>query len=297
MLQAAVTDYPVPPLERIHQGKVRDIYRVDAERLLIVATDRLSAFDVILPDPIPGKGEMLTRISRFWFTRFDDLIRNHLIEGDLGEILGNPGLAAQLEPRSMLVRALKPLPIEAIVRGYLAGSGWKDYRATGAISGVRLPKGMQQAARLPEPIFTPSTKEQTGDHDQNIDFDRMQELIGPELAIRVRDVSLAIYLRAGAYARERGIIIADTKFEFGVDDEGHLYLIDEVLTPDSSRFWPEDEWQLGISPPSFDKQFVRDYLESIGWDKKPPGPTIPPDIIEQTMARYRQAARYLLEDV
>lgn len=291
-----MTDYPVPPFERIHQGKVRDIYRVDADRLLIVATDRLSAFDVILPDPIPGKGEMLNRISRFWFTQFDDLIRNHLIEGDLREILGNAGLAAQLEPRSMLVRALKPLPIEAIVRGYLAGSGWQDYQTTGAISGVRLPKGLQQAARLPEPIFTPSTKEQTGDHDQNIDFARMQELIGPEMAIRVRDVSLAIYLRAGAYARERGIIIADTKFEFGVDDEGHLYLIDEVLTPDSSRFWPEDEWQLGISPPSFDKQFVRDYLESIGWDKKPPGPTIPPDIIEQTMARYRQAARYLLED-
>jgi len=291
-----VTDYPVPPLDRIHQGKVRDIYRVDEDRLLIVATDRLSAFDVILPDPIPGKGEMLTRISRFWFTQFDDLIRNHLVDEDLGEVLGSPGLAAQLEPRSMLVRALKPLPIEAIVRGYLAGSGWRDYQATGAISGVRLPRGLQQSARLVEPIFTPSTKEQTGDHDQNIDFARMQELIGPELAIRIRDVSLAIYLRAGAYARERGIIIADTKFEFGVDDEGHLYLIDEVLTPDSSRFWPEDEWQLGISPPSFDKQFVRDYLETLDWDKQPPGPTIPPEIIEQTMARYRQAARYLLED-
>ena len=291
-----MTDYPVPPLQRIHQGKVRDIYRVDDDRLLIVASDRLSAFDVILPDPIPGKGEMLTRISNFWFTQFNDLIRAHVIEGDLAEILGDAGLATQLEPRSMLVRALKPLPVEAIVRGYLAGSGWKDYQATGAISGVKLPKGLQQSARLAEPIFTPSTKEQTGDHDQNIDFDRMQELIGPELAIRVRDVSLAIYLRAGAYARERGIIIADTKFEFGVDDEGHLYLIDEVLTPDSSRFWPEDEWQLGISPPSFDKQFVRDYLETVDWNKQPPGPTLPPEIIEQTMARYRQAARYLIED-
>jgi len=291
-----VTDYPVPPLERVHQGKVRDIYRVDEDRLLIIASDRLSAFDVILPDPIPGKGEMLTRISRFWFTQFNDLIRNHIIEDGLAEVLGNSGLAAQLESRSMLVRALKPLPVEAIVRGYLAGSGWRDYRADGAISGVKLPKGLQQSARLREPIFTPSTKEQTGDHDQNIDFDRMQELIGPELAIRVRDVSLAIYLRAGAYARERGIIIADTKFEFGVDDDGHLYLIDEVLTPDSSRFWPEDEWQLGISPPSFDKQFVRDYLETLDWDKKPPGPSIPPEIIEQTMARYRQAARYLLND-
>lgn len=291
-----MSDYPIPPLDRIHQGKVRDIYRVDDERLLIVASDRLSAFDVVLPDPIPGKGEMLTRISRFWFTRFDDLIRNHVVEGDLVEILDDGGLAAQLEPRSMLVRALKPLPVEAIVRGYLAGSGWKDYQATGAISGVSLPRGLEQAARLPEPIFTPSTKEQTGDHDQNIDFARMQELVGPELAIRIRDVSLAIYLRAGAYARERGIIIADTKFEFGVDDDGHLYLIDEVLTPDSSRFWPEDEWQLGISPPSFDKQFVRDYLETLDWNKKPPGPTLPPEIIEQTMARYRQAARYLLED-
>jgi len=291
-----VTDYPVPPLKRIHQGKVRDIYRVDDDRLLIVASDRLSAFDVILPDPIPGKGEMLTRISRFWFTQFNDLIRSHVVEGDLAEVLGDSGLAAQIEPRSMLVRSLKPLPIEAIVRGYLAGSGWKDYQATGSISGVKLPKGLKQAARLPEPIFTPSTKEQTGDHDQNIDFNRMQELIGPELAIRVRDVSLAIYLRAGAYARERGIIIADTKFEFGVDDEGHLYLIDEVLTPDSSRFWPEDEWKLGISPPSFDKQFVRDYLETLDWDKKPPGPEIPPEIVEQTMARYRQAARYLLEE-
>ena len=291
-----MTDYPVPPLKRIHQGKVRDIYRVDDDRLLIVASDRLSAFDVILPDPIPGKGEMLTRISRFWFTQFNDLIRSHVVERDLAEILGDRGLAAQLEPRSMLVRALKPLPIEAIVRGYLAGSGWRDYQTTGSISGVKLPKGLKQAARLAEPIFTPSTKEQTGDHDQNIDFDRMQELIGPKLAIRVRDVSLAIYLRAGAYARERGIIIADTKFEFGVDDDGHLYLIDEVLTPDSSRFWPEDEWQLGISPPSFDKQFVRDYLETLDWDKQPPGPSIPPEIVEQTMARYRQAARYLLED-
>ena len=196
----------------------------------------------------------------------------------------------------MLVRALKPLPVEAIVRGYLAGSGWKDYQASGSISGVRLPRGLQRAARLPEPVFTPSTKEQTGDHDQNIDFERMQALIGPELAIRVRNISLAIYLRAGAYARERGIIIADTKFEFGVDDDGHLYLIDEVLTPDSSRFWPEDEWQLGISPPSFDKQFVRDYLETLDWNKQPPGPTLPPEIVEQTMARYRQAARYLLED-
>jgi len=290
-----VSDYPVPPLERIHQGKVRDIYRVDDQRLLIVASDRLSAFDVILPDPIPGKGEILTRISRFWFSQFDDLVRNHLLDGDLAEVVGDRGLAARLEPRSMLVRALKPLPIEAIVRGYLAGSGWRDYQKTGTVSGVRLPPKLQMAARFREPIFTPSTKEQAGDHDQNIDFKRMQDLIGSELAFRVRDISLAIYLRAGAYARERGIIIADTKFEFGVDDDGHLFLIDEVLTPDSSRFWPEDEWRLGISPPSFDKQFVRDYLETLGWDKTSPGPNLPPEIIEQTLARYRQAERYLLE--
>jgi phosphoribosylaminoimidazole-succinocarboxamide synthase len=291
-----VSEYPVPPLERVHQGKVRDIYRVDDDRLLIVASDRLSAFDVVLPDPIPGKGEILTRISRFWFGQFDDLVRNHLVDGDLGEILGDAGLAARLEPRSMLVRALKPLPVEAIVRGYLAGSGWRDYRENGSVSGVRLPRGLQQSARLAQPVFTPSTKEQAGAHDQNIDFERMQDIVGPELAIRIRDISIAIYLRAGAYARERGIIIADTKFEFGVDADGHLFLIDELLTPDSSRFWPEDEWRLGVSPPSFDKQYVRDYLDTLDWDKQPPGPSLPDDVVEQTLSRYRQAARYLLAD-
>jgi len=289
-----VATLPEVPLPRIHQGKVRDIYRVDDERLLIVASDRLSAFDVILPDPIPGKGEVLTRISKFWFDQFDDLVRNHLLDGDLAEILGDATLAGQLAARAMLVRALKPLPVEAIVRGYLAGSGWRDYQADREISGVRLPRGLEQAARLAEPIFTPSTKEQAGAHDQNIDFQRMQELIGPELAIRVRDISLAIYLRAAGYARQRGIIVADTKFEFGVDDRGHLYLIDEVLTPDSSRFWPEDQWRLGTSPPSFDKQFVRDWLEQHDWDKVPPGPRLPPEIIDQTIARYRQAEQALL---
>jgi phosphoribosylaminoimidazole-succinocarboxamide synthase len=285
---------PEIPLELLHQGKVRDIYRVDADRLLIVASDRLSAFDVVLPDPIPGKGEVLTRISKFWFSQFDDLVRNHLLDGDLAKILGDADLAGKIAPRAMLVRALKPLPVEAIVRGYLAGSGWKDYQASGTISGV--PAGLQQAARLPEPIFTPSTKEQLGDHDQNIDFQRMQELVGPDLAIRIRDISVAIYLRAAAHARERGIIIADTKFEFGVDAEGHLFLIDEVLTPDSSRFWPEDQWRLGISPPSFDKQFVRDWLETLDWDKTPPGPRVPPEIVESTLARYLEAERYLLAD-
>jgi phosphoribosylaminoimidazole-succinocarboxamide synthase len=289
-----VSDYPRPPLDLLHQGKVRDIYAVDDERLLIVASDRLSAFDVALPDPIPGKGEILTRISRFWFDQFTDQIPHHLLEGDLAAIVGSQTLADALAPRSMLVRRLKPLPVEAIVRGYLAGSGWKDYRASGRISGIELPPGLEQAGSLPEPIFTPSTKAKVGDHDDNIDFQAMQALIGANMALRIRDVSLAIYRRAAAYARERGIIIADTKFEFGIDANGELYLIDEVLTPDSSRFWPVDQWRLGISPPSFDKQFVRDYLETLDWDKTPPGPSLPDEIIEQTRQRYDEALRRLM---
>ncbi|MEE4638039.1 MAG: phosphoribosylaminoimidazolesuccinocarboxamide synthase [Wenzhouxiangella sp.] len=288
-----MTDYPTPPLELVHQGKVRDIYSVDDQRLLIVASDRLSAFDVVLPDPIPGKGEILTGISHFWFERFDDLVRNHLLDGDLVEILGSAELAETLAPRSMLVRRLKPLPVEAIVRGYLAGSGWKDYEASGRISGVPLPVGLQQADTLPEPIFTPSTKAARGEHDESIDFAAMQKLVGAEIALRVRDISLSIYRRAASWARNRGIIIADTKFEFGTDGDGHLFLIDEVLTPDSSRFWPVDEWRLGISPPSFDKQFVRNYLETLDWDKTAPGPHLPPEIIEQTQQRYREAVRRL----
>ena len=286
-------DYPTPPLELLHQGKVRDIYAVDDERLLIIASDRLSAFDVILPDPIPGKGEILTGISNFWFRQFDDLVRNHLLEGDLAEILDSTELAGQLAPRSMLVRRLQPLPVEAIVRGYLAGSGWKDYLANGAISGVALPEGLQQADSLPEPIFTPSTKAASGQHDENIDFAAMQRLVGPEVALRVRDIALAVYRRAAAYARNRGIIIADTKFEFGLDTDGHLFLIDEVLTPDSSRFWPVDQWRIGASPPSFDKQFVRDYLETLDWDKTAPGPALPAEIINQTRSRYEEAVRRL----
>nr|WP_239056855.1 phosphoribosylaminoimidazolesuccinocarboxamide synthase [Wenzhouxiangella limi] len=280
-------------MELLHQGKVRDIYAVDNERLLIVASDRLSAFDVVLPDPIPGKGEILTGISNFWFERFDDLVRNHLVADDLAEVLGSPNLAQALAPRSMLVRRLKPLPVEAIVRGYLAGSGWTDYQSCGHISGIKLPPGLQQADSLPEPIFTPSTKAAQGEHDESIDFAAMQKLIGAEIALRVRDISLSIYRRAAAWARNRGIIIADTKFEFGTDDDGHLFLIDEVLTPDSSRFWPVDEWRLGISPPSFDKQFVRNYLETLDWDKTAPGPRLPAEIIEQTQQRYREAVRRL----
>lgn len=294
MYPQAVPVYPRPPLTLLHQGKVRDIYAVDDERLLIVASDRLSAFDVVLPDPIPGKGEILTRISMFWFSQFDDYVSNHLLDDDLALVVGDDQLAEALAPRSMLVRRLTPLPVEAIVRGYLAGSGWKDYQASGAISGVVLPAGLELAGSLPEPIFTPSTKAQAGDHDENIDFATMQSMIGPELAIRVRDTALAIYRRAAAYARERGIIIADTKFEFGTDASGELYLIDEVLTPDSSRFWPVDQWHLGVSPPSFDKQFVRDYLETLDWNKTSPGPKLPPEIIEQTRQRYDEAARRLL---
>lgn len=289
-----MSHYPIPPLELLHQGKVRDIYAVDDERLLIVASDRLSAFDVVLPDPIPGKGEILTRISNFWFNQFKDQIPNHLLDGDLAEILGKADMAAALKPRSMLVRRLEPLPVEAIVRGYLAGSGWKDYLASGAISGIALPAGLELAGSLPEPIFTPSTKASVGDHDENISFARMQELIGPELALQVRDASLAIYRRASAYARDRGIIIADTKFEFGTDASGKLFLIDEVLTPDSSRFWPVDQWRLGISPPSFDKQFVRDYLETLDWNKTAPGPRLPTEIIAQSRRRYEEAAARLL---
>lgn len=293
-----MSHYSAPPLELLHQGKVRDIYAVDADRLLIVASDRLSAFDVILPDGIPGKGEILTRISNFWFGQFHDQVRNHLVtlepETALTELFGDAELAAQLAPRSMLVRRLRPLPVEAIVRGYLAGSGWKDYQANQAICGIALPPGLAQAEALPEPIFTPSTKAQVGDHDENISFEAMRQAIGDDLAIQVRDASLAIYQRAAAYARERGIIIADTKFEFGTDGDGKLYLIDEVLTPDSSRFWPIDEWRLGISPPSFDKQFVRDYLETLDWDKTAPGPRLPQTIIEQTRQRYEEAGRRLL---
>ena len=292
----AVTHYPTPPLDLLHQGKVRDIYAVDDERLLIVASDRLSAFDVILPDAIPGKGEILTRISRFWFSRFDDLVRNHLLDDDLAGVVGSAELAADLGARSMLVRRLEPLPVEAIVRGYLAGSGWKDYQANGSISGIALPEDLQQADSLPGPIFTPSTKAGSGEHDANIDFGTMQSLVGAEIALRVRDISLAVYRRAAAYARNRGIIIADTKFEFGLDAEGHLFLIDEVLTPDSSRFWPVEEWRLGTSPPSFDKQFVRDYLETLDWDKTAPGPKLPPEIIEQTRSRYSEALDRLIEE-
>jgi phosphoribosylaminoimidazole-succinocarboxamide synthase len=283
-------------LPRISQGKVRDLYAVDDDHLLIVTTDRLSAFDVVLPDPIPGKGEVLTRLSNFWFARTTDIVANHLSELPLEEVVTDHEERNAIDTRASVVRRLKPLPIEAVVRGYLIGSGWKDYQRTGRVCGIELPPGIDQAARLPEPIFTPATKAAVGDHDINISFEQVVDEIGAELAQQVRELAIAIYRRGSEYAIRRGIIIADTKFEFGLDSNGKLYLIDEVLTPDSSRFWPADQYQTGISPPSFDKQFVRDYLETLGWDKTAPGPDLPDDIIRRTAEKYRQALDLLTVD-
>ena len=280
-------------LPLLARGKVRDIYAVGDDHLLIVTTDRLSAFDVVLPDPIPGKGAVLTAVSNFWFERTRALIPNHLSNKSLESVLPDPAERRQVEGRAVVVRKMKALPVEAIVRGYLIGSGWKDYQATGAVCGIRLPVGLQLAQQLPEAIFTPSTKAEIGDHDENVDFARTEALLGKALATKVRDVSLQIYTEAARYARQRGILIADTKFEFGVDNNGDLVLIDEVLTPDSSRFWPQDEYRVGISPPSFDKQFVRDYLETLDWDKTPPGPHLPADIAERTASKYQEALRRL----
>lgn len=280
-------------LPLLARGKVRDIYAVGEDHLLIVTTDRLSAFDVVLPDPIPGKGAVLTAVSNFWFERTRSLVPNHLASLSLEAVLPDAAERAQVQGRAIVVRKLKALPVEAIVRGYLIGSGWKDYQASGAVCGITLPPGLQMADRLPEAIFTPSTKAEVGNHDENIDFDRATALLGAGLAAQVRDVSLKIYTEAAEYARQRGIIIADTKFEFGVDGDGSLVLIDEALTPDSSRFWPVDEYRVGISPPSFDKQFVRDYLETLDWDKTPPGPVLPPGIIARTAEKYREALKRL----
>jgi len=288
-----VSDYPAPSLPLLHRGKVRDLYAVGPSRILMIASDRLSAFDVVLPDPIPGKGEILTAISRFWFRRFESNVAHHLLDDDLAEALGDRALAEALAKRSQLVRRLRPLPVEAIVRGYLAGSGWKDYQASGAISGIRLPTGLRQADPLPQPMFTPSTKAAVGAHDETIDFATMCAQIGQGLAEQVRAQSLAIYAEASAYARQHGVIIADTKFEFGLDEHDRLFLIDELLTPDSSRFWPVEQWQPGISPPSFDKQYVRDYLETLDWDKRAPGPHLPITVIEQTRQRYHEALERL----
>ncbi len=283
----------LPGLELLHRGKVRDVYALDADRLLIVTSDRLSAFDVVLPDPIPGKGEVLTRISNFWFGRTGDIIQNHLLETDVTKVLPDLPDPESLRYRSVITRRLQPLPIEAVVRGYLIGSGWKDYRATGEVCGIPLPDGLELADRLPEPIFTPATKAQAGAHDINISFDEAAALVGRDLAKRVREVALELYAHAADYARGRGIIVADTKFEFGLDDDGQLWLIDEAITPDSSRFWPARSYRPGISPPSFDKQFVRDYLERLDWDKTAPGPNLPEDIVRRTADKYQEALRLL----
>ena len=284
----------VTDLELIHQGKVRDCFAVGDRHMLIVASDRLSAFDVVLPDPIPGKGEMLTRISNFWFELTANIIPNHLAGIAVSDVIDDADLAALLEPRSVVVKRLKPLPLEAIVRGYLIGSGWKDYQATGEVCGIPLPAGLQLADRLPAIIFTPSTKAAAGDHDENVDFSVIADSIGPDMAGRVQEVSIEIFKTAGDYALERGVIIADTKFEFGLDGNGALHLMDEVLTPDSSRFWPADSYRPGISPPSYDKQFVRDYLGTLDWDKQAPGPRISPNVIDETREKYREVCQRLV---
>ena len=297
------SDLPGLPLR--HRGKVRDVFDIPRERLpvgtppgdylLMVATDRLSAFDVVLPDPIPGKGEMLCQVSNFWFAKTAHLMPNHLTDIDVASVLPDGVDAALYAKRAVVTKKLKPVPVEAIARGYLIGSGWKDYQRTGKVSGIELPNGLRQAEKLPEPIFTPSTKAAVGDHDENIDFDAMVKTVGADLAERVRDATLRIYAFAADYARERGIILADTKFEFGTDEDGRLYIMDEMLTPDSSRYWPADEYEVGTSPPSYDKQFVRDYLETLDWGKTAPGPVLPAEVIERTRARYAEALQKLAD--
>ena len=283
-------------LELIGQGKVRDIYAVDKDHLLIVTTDRMSAFDVVLPNPIPGKGEVLTELSEFWFSKTTAIVDNHLTDDlNLVDLLDSADQLDYFQKRSMIVKRLKPLPIEAVVRGYLIGSGWKDYQATGAVCGIELQQGLEMASQLPEPIYTPATKAEFGEHDENISYEETINLIGEELASKVRDTAIEIYNFGVNHAKERGIIIADTKFEFGLDNDGNLFLIDEVLTPDSSRFWSIEEYKVGISPPSFDKQYLRDYLETLDWDKTAPGPELPEDVIANTTEKYRSAYRTITQ--
>ena len=303
LLRPYLLEADLPGLPLRHRGKVRDVFDIPRERLpegtppgdylLMVATDRLSAFDVVLPDPIPGKGEMLCQISNFWFGKTAHLMPNHLTGIDVASVLPAGVDPAPYLKRSVVTRKLKPVPVEAIARGYLIGSGWKDYQRTGKVGGIVLPDGLRQAGKLPEPIFTPSTKAAVGDHDENIDFDAMVRLVGAELAERVRDATLRIYRFAADYAAQRGILLADTKFEFGTDANGRLYIMDEMLTPDSSRYWPADEYRVGISPPSYDKQFVRDYLETLDWGKTAPGPKLPAEVIERTRAKYAEALHKL----
>ncbi len=285
-------DSHLSSLPKIGRGKVRDIYAVDGDKMMIVVSDRLSAFDVVLPDPIPDKGRVLTELANFWFDRLGHLVPNHLTGIDPQSVVKGEEEKAQVRDRAIVVKKLKPLPVEAVVRGYLIGSGWKDYQASGAVCGIRLPKGLQQAQQLPEPIFTPATKAESG-HDENISFERMCEIVGAQVGQKVKDISLRLYTEASEFAASRGIIIADTKFEFGLNERNEVVLIDEVLTADSSRFWPADQYRVGISPPSYDKQFVRDYLETLDWDKTPPGPKLPADVIARTSAKYREALEKL----
>jgi len=290
LLESSITSLPL-----LGRGKVRDIYAIDDERLLIVTSDRLSAFDVILPDPIPGKGSVLTALANFWFAKLAHIVPNHLTGIDPESVVSGEAERAQVRGRAIVVKRLKPLPIEAVARGYLIGSGWKDYLASGMVCGIPLPAGLKQAQQLPEPIFTPSTKAEAGTHDENIDYARVEKALGKDLAATVRRLTLSLYSEAADYARGRGIIIADTKFEFGQDKSGKVYLIDEALTPDSSRFWPADQYRVGTSPPSFDKQFVRDYLETLDWNKMAPGPHLPAAIIAKTSAKYAEALSRLAQ--
>jgi phosphoribosylaminoimidazole-succinocarboxamide synthase len=283
----------IKSLKLLNSGKVRDIYAVDDQHMLIVTSDRISAFDVVMPDPIPGKGKVLTAVSNFWFERFRDLLPNHLSNLTLEQVLPDPAERQPIIGRGIVVKKLKPLPVEAIIRGYLIGSGWKDYQNSGAVCGITLPAGLRQAEKLAEPLFTPSTKAEMGAHDENISFETAVGLLGREVAEKVRDCSLLIYKKAAEYALTRGIIIADTKFEFGLDDKGVVHLIDEALTPDSSRFWPADSYRVGTSPPSFDKQYLRDYLETLDWNKTAPGPRLPEHVIANTAAKYREAQTIL----
>lgn len=294
MSQALFTSH-IKSLPLRHKGKVRDIYDIDETHMLIVTTDRISAFDVVMPTPIPGKGAILNQVTRFWMQKLSHILPNQLSDMPLEEALPDAAERAEVEAHAMIVRKLDALPVEAIVRGYLIGSGWKDYQQTGAVCGISLPARLQIADRLPEAIYTPSTKANVGSHDQNIDFAETEVLLGADVAARVRDASMRLYKEAADYARERGIIIADTKFEFGLDANGTLTLIDEVLTPDSSRFWPADQYQPGTSPASFDKQFVRDYLETLNWNKTAPGPELPDEIVQKTAEKYRQAKSLLTD--
>ena len=288
----ALFDSNIKSLARIGRGKVRDIYAVDSDKMMIVVSDRLSAFDVVLPDPIPDKGRVLTELANFWFSKLGHVVPNHLTGIDPESVVKGDEEKAQVRGRAIVVKKLKPLPVEAVVRGYLIGSGWKDYQAMGAVCGILLSKGLKQALKLPSPIFTPATMAESG-HDENISFERMCDIVGKDVGEKVKAISLRLYTEASEFAATKGIIIADTKFEFGLDGENQVVLIDEILTADSSRFWPADQYQVGMSPPSYDKQFVRDYLETLDWDKTPPAPKLPADVIARTSAKYREALEKL----